>query len=62
MVDKINFSFVIMRLPRRVPWSSLAELEQVCSWIYADENDLESKTLAINRVGSSSISQPFHKN
>lgn len=39
-----------MRLPRRVPWSSTAELEALCSWIYTDENDLESKSLAINRV------------
>lgn len=39
-----------MRLPRRVPWSSTAELEALCSWIYTDENDLESKFLAINRV------------
>lgn len=41
-----------MRLPRRVPWAYVGELEQVCSWIYADEEDLETKTLAINRVSS----------
>lgn len=39
-----------MQLPRRVPWESLAELEQVCSWIYTDENDLEAKQHAVNRV------------
>lgn len=39
-----------MRLPRRVPWSSLAELDQVCSWIYTDEYDLDAKVLAVNRV------------
>lgn len=39
-----------MRLPRRVPWSSLAELEQLCASIYADELDLDSKIFAINRV------------
>jgi hypothetical protein len=41
-----------MRLPRRVPWACIGELEQVCSWIYADEEDLGTKTLAINRVSS----------
>ena len=39
-----------MRLPRRVPWAHIGELEQVCSWIYAEEEDLGTKTLAINRV------------
>lgn len=39
-----------MRLPRRVPWASIGELEQLCSWIYTDDHDLESKVLAINRV------------
>lgn len=39
-----------MRLPRRVPWSSLTELDQVCSWIYTDESDLEAKLLAVQRV------------
>ncbi|KAF9229712.1 Las1-domain-containing protein [Gyrodon lividus] len=41
-----------MRLPRRVPWAHIGELEQVCSWIYADEGDLEAKTLAINRLSA----------
>lgn len=41
-----------MRLPRRLPWSSLTELEQVCSWIYADENDWDSNVLAINRLSA----------
>ncbi|KAH8835853.1 Las1-like-domain-containing protein [Flagelloscypha sp. PMI_526] len=41
-----------MRLPKRVPWSSLSEFEQVCSWIYQDENDLESKSLALNRLAA----------
>lgn len=44
-----------MRLPRRVPWACVDELEQVCSWIYADEEDLEAKTLAINRVSSTTL-------
>ena len=41
-----------MRLPRRVPWAYIGELEQVCSWIYVDEEDLGTKILAINRVSS----------
>ncbi|RDB29692.1 Protein LAS1 [Hypsizygus marmoreus] len=41
-----------MKLPRRVPWSSISELEQICSWIYTDENDLEAKVLAINRLSA----------
>ncbi|KAF7367218.1 Protein LAS1 [Mycena sanguinolenta] len=41
-----------MRLPRRVPWTSTAELDQLCSWIFTDENDLESKVKAINRLSA----------
>ena len=41
-----------MRLPRRIPWSSLAELDEVCSWVYTDEHDLDSKALAVNRVSN----------
>lgn len=47
-----------MQLPRRVPWASLSELEQLCSWIYADETDLHSKQLAVNKVGCP-LSPPF---
>jgi len=39
-----------MQLPRRVPWASLSELEQLCSWIYSDETDLRSKQMAANKV------------
>ncbi|KAK0208420.1 Las1-like-domain-containing protein [Desarmillaria ectypa] len=39
-----------MQLPRRVPWTSIAELDQVCAWIYEDENDLNSKILAVNKL------------
>ena len=45
-----------MRLPRRVPWASLAELEEICAAIYADENDLDAKVFAINRVRPSPTS------
>ncbi|PPQ64754.1 hypothetical protein CVT26_002698 [Gymnopilus dilepis] len=41
-----------MRLPRRVPWASLAELEEICAAIYADENDLDAKVFAINRISA----------
>ncbi|KAG6885721.1 hypothetical protein C0993_010894, partial [Termitomyces sp. T159_Od127] len=41
-----------MRLPRRVPWASLSELEQICAWIYTDENDIDAKILAINRLSA----------
>ena len=39
-----------MRLPRRVPWASLSELEQLCSWIYAEEAAPDSRLRAIHRV------------
>ena len=39
-----------MQLPRRVPWASLSELEQLCSWIYSDETDFHSRQLAVNKV------------
>ncbi|KAI0724189.1 Las1-domain-containing protein [Cerioporus squamosus] len=41
-----------MQLPRRVPWESLAELEQVCAWIYTDEHDFEAKQHAVNRLAA----------
>ncbi|KAH8086651.1 Las1-domain-containing protein [Cristinia sonorae] len=41
-----------MRLPRRVPWASLSELDEVCSWIYTDESDIDAKVLAVNRLSA----------
>lgn len=41
-----------MRLPRRVPWASVGELEQLCSWIYTDDDNGDSKLLAINRLSA----------
>ncbi|KXN81109.1 Protein LAS1 [Leucoagaricus sp. SymC.cos] len=41
-----------MRLPRRVPWASASELDQVCAWIYTDEHDLVAKSLAVNRLSA----------
>src|SRR6266852_6368735 len=39
-----------MRLPRRVPWASLTELDQLCSYIYAQDVHDSSRNLAIERV------------
>lgn len=39
-----------MQLPRRVPWSSLAELDQLCSYIYPQDVDDTSRNIAIERV------------
>ncbi|KAL5534518.1 hypothetical protein ACEPAG_981 [Sanghuangporus baumii] len=41
-----------MKLPRRVPWVSLSELDQICSWIYADETDSDAKLKAIHRLSA----------
>ena len=41
----------LMMLPRRVPWKSLEELDEVCSWIYSPEADDKSKQAAVHRVG-----------
>lgn len=49
-----------MRLPRRVPWASIGELEQVCNWIFTDETDLDAKALAINRVSPAHHSLALH--
>jgi hypothetical protein len=39
-----------MSLPKRVPWETLAELDELCSWIYGDQTDTSFKQLAKNRV------------
>ncbi|KAF8321616.1 Las1-domain-containing protein [Clavulina sp. PMI_390] len=41
-----------MRLPRRVPWKSFSELEQVFSWVFSPEADDTTKQLALNRLAS----------
>ncbi|KAF7320001.1 hypothetical protein MKEN_00784000 [Mycena kentingensis (nom. inval.)] len=41
-----------MRLPRRVPWSSISEVEELCGWIYGDEADIDAKIRAINRLSA----------
>ncbi|KAI6026518.1 Las1-like-domain-containing protein [Pisolithus microcarpus] len=41
-----------MRLPRRMPWAHISELEQMCAWIFADRDDLEAIKLAVNRLSA----------
>ncbi|KZT06264.1 Las1-domain-containing protein [Laetiporus sulphureus 93-53] len=41
-----------MRLPRRVPWASIGELEQVCAWIYTDESDTNAQLRAVHRLAA----------
>lgn len=45
------FDLIIsMKLPRRVPWTSVAELDYVCALIFTEESTRESKQLAVQRV------------
>ncbi|KAL4244574.1 hypothetical protein ABKN59_009945 [Abortiporus biennis] len=48
-----------MRLPRRVPWVSLSELDEVCAWIYADQNDIDAKHRAIRRLAAWRVITPL---
>lgn len=41
-----------MKLPRRVPWTSLAELDEVSSWIFSDPSDTETSWKAIHRLAA----------
>ncbi|KAL1663979.1 Las1-like-domain-containing protein [Schizophyllum commune] len=41
-----------MRLPRRVPWASVGELEQLCGWIYNDRNDVDAHKMALARLAA----------
>ncbi|KAI0252650.1 Las1-like-domain-containing protein [Lactifluus subvellereus] len=38
-----------MQLPRRVPWATLAELDQLCLWVYSEDAHDSSRILAIER-------------
>lgn len=63
MISHGSVATLSMRLPRRVPWAAITELEQVCSSIYADENDIDAKIFAINRVSPllyTRNANPFH--
>ncbi|KAF8334244.1 Las1-like-domain-containing protein [Cantharellus anzutake] len=39
-------------LPRRVPWASISELEEVCSWIFSDAADEVSKRKALAKLAA----------
>ncbi|KAI9512323.1 Las1-domain-containing protein, partial [Russula earlei] len=41
-----------MQLPRRVPWTTLAELDQLCSWVYRDDDRDSSRDRAIERLSA----------
>ncbi|CAE6392889.1 unnamed protein product [Rhizoctonia solani] len=48
-----------MALPKRVPWATLAELDELCTWIYSDETDVASKQLAKNRLCAWQVNCPL---
>ncbi|KZT58084.1 Las1-domain-containing protein, partial [Calocera cornea HHB12733] len=39
-----------MQLPRRVPWTSRAELQHVCDWIYSPDSTPNDRDRALHRV------------
>ncbi|KAL1738419.1 Las1-like protein, partial [Schizophyllum fasciatum] len=41
-----------MRLPRRVPWASVGELEELCGWIYNDRSDVDAHKTALARIAA----------
>jgi hypothetical protein len=43
-------SSVNMAVPKRVPWATLDELDELCTWIYSDDTDITRKQFAKNRV------------
>jgi hypothetical protein len=47
---KLNVKIVNMQLPRRVPWATVAELDQLCLWVYSGDVHDSSRNLAIERV------------
>ncbi|KAF8526244.1 Las1-domain-containing protein [Hysterangium stoloniferum] len=48
-----------MRLPKRVPWSDVSEVEQLCSWVFSPEADGSTKMLAVNRLAAWRVSVPL---
>lgn len=36
--------------PRRVPWASISELDELCTWIFSDAADDTSKRGALSKV------------
>ncbi|KAI0271574.1 Las1-like-domain-containing protein [Gloeopeniophorella convolvens] len=48
-----------MQLPRRVPWATLAELDQLCSWVYSEDANDRTKSLAIDRLAAWKFMTPL---
>ncbi|KAH8992057.1 Las1-domain-containing protein [Lactarius akahatsu] len=48
-----------MRLPRRVPWATLAQLEQVYSWVYSQDAGDSSRDSAIERLSAWKFMMPL---
>ncbi|KAN0138473.1 Las1-like domain containing protein [Lactarius tabidus] len=48
-----------MRLPRRVPWATLAQLEQVYSWVYSQDVNDSSRDKAIERLSAWKFMTPL---
>ncbi|CAE7069601.1 unnamed protein product [Rhizoctonia solani] len=48
-----------MALPKRVPWASLIELDELCTWIYSEETGTTSKQLAKNRLCAWQVNCPL---
>ncbi|KAH9005961.1 Las1-domain-containing protein [Lactarius hatsudake] len=49
----------LMRLPRRVPWATLAQLEQVYSWVYSQDAGDSSRDSAIERLSAWKFMMPL---
>ncbi|KAH9060829.1 Las1-domain-containing protein [Lactarius vividus] len=49
----------LMRLPRRVPWATLAQLEQVYSWVYSQDACDSSRDSAIERLSAWKFMMPL---
>jgi hypothetical protein len=47
-----------MQLPRRVPWATLVELDQLCQYIYAQDAH-STRNLAIERVRIARVCKLF---
>ncbi|GJJ08732.1 hypothetical protein Clacol_002951 [Clathrus columnatus] len=45
-----------MRLPKRVPWSNISELENIFIWIFGENSDSSSKRKAVNRLSAWRVS------
>lgn len=48
-----------MSVPKRVPWATLAELDELCAWIYSDDTDTARKQMAKNRLCAWQVNTPL---